>query len=73
MVAEIISVTLYFIPQTSVLGAILLTGFFGGAVAVHARAGDGLFYIPVLFGIVIWLGIYFREPRLRTIALYRKC
>ena len=60
---------LYLIPRTSVLGAILLTGYLGGAVATHVRLGEGpgpvLF--PVLFGVLIWLGLFLRDNRLREL------
>src|SRR5262245_8366757 len=51
---------LYLIPQTCVLGAILLTGYLGGAVATHVRAGQGPFEIlfPVFFGVMLWGGIF---------------
>ena len=60
---------LYAIPLTSVLGALLLTAYLGGAVATHVRAGSGLFPImfTVVFGILVWLGLYLREPRLHTL------
>jgi hypothetical protein len=65
---------LYAIPQTSVLGAMLLTGYLGGAVATHVRVGDPLFthvLFPVYMGILIWLGIYLRDVRLRALAPVR--
>lgn len=60
----------YLIPATSILGAILLTGYLGGAVATHVRVGEGWFPIifPIVFGILIWLGIYLRDVRLRTLV-----
>src|SRR5947209_2366711 len=60
---------LYVIPRTAVLGAILLTGYLGGAVASHVRAGDDLFAIlfPVVFGALLWGGLYLRDARLRAI------
>jgi len=64
-------VILYVIPQTSVLGAILLTGYLGGAVATHVRVGDPLFshvLFPVYLGILIWLGLYLRDVRLRALV-----
>jgi hypothetical protein len=67
----LICVILYAIPQTSVLGAILLTGYLGGAVATHVRMGDPLFshvLFPVYLGILIWLGLYLRDARLRALA-----
>src|SRR5688572_16234371 len=54
---------LYLIPRTAVLGAILLTGYLGGAVATHVRAADGVFPVvfAVTFGVLLWLGIYLRD------------
>src|SRR5262245_10564955 len=60
----LVSTILYLIPQTCVLGAILLTGYLGGAVATHVRAGSPMFthvLFPVYFGIMIWLGLYLRD------------
>jgi hypothetical protein len=64
---------LYIIPQTAVLGAILLTGYLGGAVATHVRAETGAFSIifPVILGSLIWLGLYLRENRLRALVPLR--
>src|SRR5262249_61171415 len=58
---------LYLIPRTSVLGAILLTGYLGGAVATHARVSAGLFEIvfPVIFGVLLWGGLLLRDAQLR--------
>src|SRR5262245_6754519 len=61
---------LYLIPQTSTLGAILLTGYMGGAIAHHVRLNES-FAFPVVFAIVIWLGLFLREPRLRAILPLR--
>ena len=64
---------LYIIPKTSVLGAILLTGYLGGAVASHVRVGEGLFpvFFPVMVGVLIWLGLYLRDGRLRSLIPLR--
>ena len=64
---------LYIIPATSVLGAILLTGYLGGAVATHVRVGEGLFSVlfPVMVGVLIWLGLYLRDGRLRALVPLR--
>jgi len=70
----LICVLLYLVPQTAVLGAILLTGYLGGAVSTHLRHGDPLFSMvlfPVYFGILLWLGLYLREPRLRALVPLR--
>lgn len=58
---------LYLLPQTSPLGAILLTGFLGGAVATHVRFGSPLFSVlfPVITGALLWLGLFLRDTRLR--------
>jgi len=60
---------LYLIPQTKVWGAILLTGYLGGAVATHVHAGDGPFEIlfPVVFGALLWGGLTLRDARLRSL------
>ncbi|HEV2294184.1 MAG TPA: DoxX family protein [Tepidisphaeraceae bacterium] len=64
-------VILYAIPRTALLGAILLTGYLGGATATHVRAGEAWFF-PVVFGVLVWLGLVLREPRLREMVLLRK-
>ena len=66
---------LYAYPRTAILGAVLLTGYLGGAVATHVRAGNPLLS-HVLFGVyvgaIVWAGIYLREPGLRTLIPVRK-
>jgi hypothetical protein len=65
---------LYVIPRTAVLGAILLTGYLGGAVATHMRVGDPLFshiLFPVYMGVLLWAGLYLREDRLRALIPWR--
>ena len=64
---------LYAIPRTAVLGAILLTGYLGGAVNTHVRAGEGWFPIlfPVIFGVLLWGGLYLRDERLRSLLPLR--
>src|SRR5579884_1134268 len=61
----LVSTLLYLVPPTAVLGAILLTGYLGGAVATNLRARAGWFPLtfPVVFGILLWLGLWLREPR----------
>ena len=71
-VVEIVSLVLYVIPRTEVLGAVLLTGILGGAIATHVRVGSPMFeaYIfPGLVGLFIWASIWLRDVRLR--ALFR--
>jgi hypothetical protein len=62
---------LYVIPRTSVLGAILLTAYLGGATATHVRAGEP-FYFPVIFGVLVWAGLYLREDRLHALIPLRR-
>ncbi|HEV8060899.1 MAG TPA: DoxX family protein [Gemmataceae bacterium] len=64
-IVELTCTLLYVIPQTSVLGAILLTGYLGGAVATHVRI-DEPFYTPVILGVLVWLGLYLRYAKLRA-------
>jgi DMSO/TMAO reductase YedYZ heme-binding membrane subunit len=64
----------YVIPRTSILGAILLTGYLGGAVVTNLRAGSSLFsetLFPVYFGILVWGGLYLRDARLRELIPLR--
>ena len=70
--AALLGAILYAIPQTSVLGAIILTGFLGGAVATHVRAGESNWIFAVVFGIVTWLGLYLRDARLRALLPLRQ-
>ncbi len=60
---------LYAIPRTSVLGAMLLTAYFGGAVVTNLRTHQVLFntIFPVIFGVVVWAGIYLRNPKVRAL------
>ena len=70
-ILELTCAVIYLIPATSVLGAILLTGYVGGTIVTHWRSGDP-FIINIVLGIVIWLGIYLREPRLKDLIPLRK-
>ncbi len=69
-ILESLCIVLYLIPQTSVLGAILFTGYLGGAISIHLRVGDPI-YVQTALGGLVWLGIYLREPRLRRILPLR--
>jgi hypothetical protein len=65
----------YVIPQTSILGAILLTGYLGGAVETQLHAGSPLFsetLFPIYFGVFVWAGLYLRDDRLRAMIPLRK-
>lgn len=69
-VVELACVALYLFPRTAVLGAVLLTGYLGGAVATHVRISDP-FISPVILGVVIWGGLFLRDPRVRALLPLR--
>ena len=69
-ILEVLSVVFYAIPQTAIIGAILLTGYLGGAIMTHLRVGDPV-VVHVVLGVFIWLGIFLREPRLRSLIPIR--
>jgi hypothetical protein len=69
-IVEISCVAIYAIPATSVLGAILLTEYIGGAICTHLRVGDP-FFMQIAIGIFIWLGLYLRENRLKALIPLR--
>ena len=72
-IALTMSTVLYLIPGTSVFGAILLTGYLGGAVATHVRIGEGWFPIsfPIILAILLWGGLYLRDYRIRALIPLR--
>lgn len=70
-VVELFCVALYWLPRTSVLGAILLTGYMGGAIATHYRVGD-IFVIQIIIGLSLWGGLYIRYPKLRDLIPFAR-
>jgi len=70
-IVELACTVIYLVPQTAVLGAILLTGYLGGATATHARLGEA-FFMPIIVGVVLWLGLFFRDARLRALVPFRR-
>ena len=70
-ILELTCVAIYMIPATAVLGAILLTGYLGGAILTHVRIGD-TFVIHIVLGVLVWLGISLREPRLWRLIPVRR-
>jgi len=70
-ILEIFCTVVYMIPRTSVLGAILMTGYLGGATATNVRVGDPSSFIPVLVGVLVWAGLYLRDDRLRALIPLR--
>ncbi|MEX0713494.1 MAG: DoxX family protein [Pirellulales bacterium] len=69
-ILELACTAIYVIPRTSVLGAILLTGYLGGATATHVRVGDP-FFGPVVLGALVWGGLLLRDARLRALLPLR--
>jgi hypothetical protein len=73
-ILELVCVAVYLVPPTACLGAILLTGYLGGAVASHVRIGSPFFSIvfPVMLGMLVWGGLYLRDDRLRALLPLRR-
>jgi DoxX-like family len=74
-VIELVCLVLYLVPRTSVLGALLLTGYLGGAIATHVRVGSplvGYTLFPIYVALFIWGGLYLRETRLRELLPFRR-
>ena len=70
-IAELICVLLFVIPRTSILGAVLLTGYLGGATATQVRLEDPWFFFPVVIGVLVWGGLLLRDERLRALLRLR--
>lgn len=70
-ILEVLCIVMYLVPVTSVLGAVLFTGYLGGAILTHLRVEQSVF-LHIVLGLVIWLGIYLREPRLHSVLPFRK-
>ena len=70
-VVELLCVVLYAVPRTAVLGAVLLTGYLGGAIATHVRLGEA-FTPPLLLGVLVWAGLFLRDARLRSLLPLRR-
>jgi hypothetical protein len=72
---ELLCLVLYLVPRTAVLGAVLMTGYLGGAVATHVRISSPLLthiLFPVYVALLLWGGLYLRDPRLRALAPFRR-
>ncbi|QDV32229.1 DoxX family protein [Tautonia plasticadhaerens] len=67
-VVELAVFALYLVPKTRYLGGLLMLAYLGGAVATHVHANDGMFFVPVIVGVVAWLGLYFRDRKLRSLV-----
>ena len=70
-IIEILCVLVYLIPRTSILGAILMTGYLGGATATNVRVSDPSSVITVLLGVFVWGGLYLRDVQLRDLIPFR--
>jgi len=70
-VVEVACLVIFLIPRTAALGAILLTGYLGGATATHLRVGDP-FFAPVIIGMAVWLALFLRDPRIRALIPIRR-
>jgi hypothetical protein len=73
-IVQLVCLALYLIPRTAVLGAILWTGYLGGAVATHVRIGHPLFshvLFPVYVAALLWVGLWLRDERIRTVLPVR--
>jgi hypothetical protein len=71
-VLEFLSCVVYLIPQTAVLGAILMTGYLGGATASNVRIGDPSYMMTVFLGVCVWGGLFFRDERVRALIPFRR-
>jgi hypothetical protein len=69
---QLATLIVYVIPQTAVLGAVLMAGYLGGAIATHVRILDPAAAIPATLALLAWLGLYLREPRLRELLPLRR-
>ena len=64
---SLVNLGLYLVPRTAILGAILQTGYLGGAVAMHVRVGDSTFFFAILVATVMWTALYCRDARFRAL------
>lgn len=70
-ILELVCTVVYVIPRTSILGAILLTGYLGGATATHVRIGEP-FFAPIILGVLVWGGLFLRDEQLRELIPLRR-
>lgn len=67
-IIELALFVLYLIPKTRYLGGLVMLAYLGGAVATHVHAKDGMFFVPVIIGVIAWLGLYLRDRKLRALV-----
>lgn len=70
-IIELVCTVAYLVPQTRFLGAILMTGLLGGAVATNVRMGDPTWIAPAVIGVLVWAGLFLRDERLRALIPVR--
>ncbi len=70
-IVELLCTVLYLIPRTAVLGAILLTGYLGGATATHLRVGEPWIF-PIIVGVLLWGGLFLRDPGIRRLIPFSR-
>jgi hypothetical protein len=74
-ILELVCVMVYIIPRSAIAGAVLLTGYLGGAIATHLRVGDPLLthvFFPLYVGALLWVGLLLRDQRLRALLFVKK-
>jgi DoxX-like family len=67
-IIELLTFVLYLVPKTRYLGGLIMLAYLGGAVATHLHGEDGKFFVPILVGIVAWLGLFLRDRKLRALV-----
>ncbi|WP_435020576.1 DoxX family protein [Tundrisphaera sp. TA3] len=67
-IIELAIFILYLIPKTRYIGGLLMLAYLGGAVATHVHTNDGMFFVPVIIGVIAWMGLYLRDRRLRALV-----
>ena len=67
-VIELAMFILYLVPKTRYLGGLIMLAYLGGAVATHVHAEDGLFFVPIIIGVIAWLGLFLRVRKLRALV-----
>jgi DoxX-like family len=71
-ILEVACTLVYLNPRTAVLGAILLTGYLGGAIATHLRLLEGQSVVPLVLGVLLWGGLFLRDARVRALIPFRR-
>jgi hypothetical protein len=71
-VVEVLITVLFLVPRTAFLGAILLTGYLGGAICAHVRIGEPNFFLPIVMGVLVWVALALRQPIIWSMAMGKK-